>query len=416
MIRKNYHWVILLVGCVEMLIFGGLLNCFGVFIIPICDDFQVPRSSLSLADMPYYFVSALGNMVSGFLFQRFGYKKTAVAGLGCVILSFLIIAFSPNLTVFSLGKMLVGIGSGMCFTTGAVCLVKSWFFKHQGLMIGMISMCSGLGGSFMAIFMTASTGAVGWRMTHILLGIVIAMIVLLYMILLRDTPEDMGLKPFGYGEEATKKKSGKVLWHGLPFDKWVRKPLPYLMAASTLMYCLAFYLGHSVLVPYFQDRGFSPEEASGFQSVFLFSLAGTKLLCGAASDKFGAKPIAVVCIVTAAAGQWILSTTAVPALCYAGVILTSVGSCMNTVMVPLLTAELFGYWSLDRLGGIFLGIVSFSNMFASLLANLIYESAGSYALGYRLAAITSCSLLAVYAVMFYMAKRIRVKETEALVA
>ncbi len=80
-IRQHYHWIVVSVGCLEMLIFGGLLNCFSVFIIPICEEFGVARSSYALADMPYYIVCTVSTMLSGFLFQRFGYKRVSTIGL-----------------------------------------------------------------------------------------------------------------------------------------------------------------------------------------------------------------------------------------------------------------------------------------------------------------------------------------------
>ncbi len=79
-------------------------------------------------------------------------------------------AIFQNLAGFALSKMLVGIGFGMSFTSGVICLVDCWFLKHKGLLIGILSMCSGLGGSVIAIALTATTEAIGWRMTHLLLA------------------------------------------------------------------------------------------------------------------------------------------------------------------------------------------------------------------------------------------------------
>ena len=112
-------------------------------------------------------------------------------------------------------------------------------------------------------------------------------------------------------------------------------------------------------------------------------------------------------MVCAVAGQWILGVTADPVLSYVGVLLFAIGLCMSSIMIPLLAAPLFGYQACLSVNGIFLAMASLATIFSSPISNLCYDKIGSYSPVFRVAAIANGVLIAVYFLMFAMAKRER---------
>ena len=408
-IRQNYHWVIALLAFLEMIVFGGLLNSASVYIIPISEALEVTRGAYALATMPYSITCTVSTMVSGYLFQKFGYKKSAIASLILITVSLVITATCRTLWGFCFSKILMGMGYGVCFTAGAVRIVKDWFFKHQGLVVGLVSMSSGLGGSLLTIILTELIADYGWRMANMITAAVMAVITLSYL-LLRDRPDEMGLRPFGFGQLPKNKKKARQedhSWAGFSFQELLRHPLFYVMCAATLTTCVMLYLTSGVVIPHFQDQGFSPADAAMYQSVYMLAVAVGKLLCGALCDKIGPKPITIACMVCAAAGQWILGVTADPALSYVGILLFAIGLCMSSIMIPLLAAPLFGYQACLSVNGIFLAMASLATIFSSPISNLFYDKIGSYSPVFRVAAIVNGGLIAVYFLMFAMAKRER---------
>lgn len=408
-IRQNYHWVIALLAFLEMIVFGGLLNSASVYIIPISDTLGVTRGSYSLATMPYSITCTLGTMFSGFLFQKFGYKKSAIVSLIVVAISLVLTGTCKTLAGFCFSKILMGLGYGVCFTAGTVRIVKDWFFKHQGLVVGVVTMSSGLGGSLMTIILTALIEKYSWRTANLAAALMIALVATSYL-LLKNKPEEMGLKPFGYGEISQNKKKARQedhSWPGFSFRELLRHPLFYVMTLSTLITCTTLYLTSGVLIPYFQDQGFPPADAALYQSIYMLALAGAKLLCGALSDRIGPKPVTIACMVCAVLGQGILSATADPTLCLVGTLFSAAGLSMSSIMIPLLAAPLFGYQACLSVNGIFLAMASLASIFSSPISNLFYDRLGSYCPVFRVAAIINAVMIAVYFVMFAMAKRER---------
>ena len=179
------------------------------------------------------------------------------------------------------------------------------------------------------------------------------------------------------------------------------------MCLATLVTCVMLYLTSGVVIPHFQDQGFSPADAAMYQSVYMLALAVAKLLCGALCDKIGSKPVTIMCMIGAAAGQGILGVTADPVLCYVGILLFAAGLCMSSIMIPLLAAPLFGYQACLSVNGMFLAMASLASIFSSPISNLFYDKLGSYCPVFRVAAVIDCVLIGVYFLMFAMAKRER---------
>ena len=408
-IRQNYHWVVAFLVFLQMIVFGGLLNSASVYIIPISETLGVTRGSYSLATIPYSITCTVGTMVSGYLFQKFGYKKSAIVSLILITLSLVLTATCKTIWGFCFSKIMMGMGYGVCFTAGAVRIVKDWFFKHQGLVVGLVSMSSGLGGSLMTVVLTALIEDYNWRVANMVTAVIMGVITLSYL-LLRDKPADMGLQPFGFGQLPKNKKKARQedhSWPGFSFQELLRHPLFYVMCLTTLTTCVMLYLTSGVVIPHFQDQGFSPADAAMYQSVYMLALAAAKLLCGTLCDKIGPKPVSIICMICAAVGQWILGVTADPILCYVGILLFAVGLCMSSIMIPLLAAPLFGYQACFSVNGIFLAMSYLASIFSSPISNLFYDKLGSYCPVFQVAGIMNAVLIGVYFVMFAMAKRER---------
>ena len=81
--------------------------------------------------------SMVSTLVTGFLLHRFGYRKSAIVSLISFAGGLMLLAFARSLTVIGIAYGIMGLSHGICTTAGAVWMVKSWFRKHQGLLLGI---------------------------------------------------------------------------------------------------------------------------------------------------------------------------------------------------------------------------------------------------------------------------------------
>lgn len=405
-IKKHYHWIVAALVFLEMIVYGGLINSASVFVQPMSLGLGVSTTSYSVAMMPYTVACFLGTCMSGFLFSRFGYKKTAIVSLVVVALSLVLTASATNIYVFCISKILFGAGYGACFTAGSVRIIKDWFHKHQGLVLGAVSMSTGLGGSLMTIVLSRVIQSNGWRSANLVAAVFIGVIAVLYL-LLKDRPEQLKLRPYGFGAAIKSKKvrSNGSEWPGYDLKEQLKRPLFYLMCLCVLVSCVCLYTTSSFMVPHFRAQGYSSDRAALYQSVYMLTLAVVKLLAGFLYDRFGPKPVMIACMLCGAAGQGILAYTNDPALCMVAVLLFAVGLCMSSIMIPLIAAPLFGYKACLSVNGIFLGLSSFASLFSNPISSMCYDRTGSYMPVYRVTSLVLIGVLAVYLLLFTMAKK-----------
>lgn len=406
-IKKHYHWIILTILFSEMIIFGGISNAIGVFTVPIVGDLGIGRGAYSIAASIKCLVSAVSTVLAAPLFRRIGYRKSVMISLVICAASSVLRGVSDSLALLLASQALYGVAVGALDTPGAVKTVDNWFRKHKGLILGFVSMATGLGGSIMSILLSNIITQYNWRIANFVLAGFYMGLMVLYLFL-RDRPEDMGLLPYGETEVLQKKKkqhSSLENWHGRSVQELFRRPEFYLMAICTFLTVFCARISSSTAIPHFQDLGYSAEQAAVFNSVLMLGLAFSKLGCGELCDILGARKIVMLCMACLVAGQALMGMASNLLIAYGSMALLSVGLVMWTIMVPLLTRPLFGYAPSDTLIGIFLGLVSLSGMLAEPLVNYLYDALGSYSPVYYGAAVLDLVLIGSYLLLFRLCDR-----------
>ena len=413
-LHKHYYWVIFAIVFLEITVYGGLLNCMSVFLLPTTQDLGISRGSYALAGSALYIASFFSNLSTGFLFKRFGYKKVCIFSLILSAVGMAVNSLAQGPLLIAVGRFMLGLGYGVCFTAGAVRIIQNWFHKHRGLLIGAVSMSSGLGGSLLTILLTAVMEGHSWQTAVLTVAALLIVVAVLYF-LLHDKPESMGLRPYGDAQDlSTSQKAPKEhgQWEGLTLSQWLRKPAFYLMILCTLGSCVSLTMASSVIIPHFQDNGYSSADAAMYQSILMLSLAFIKLLFGGLSDRIGSRAVTVICMVFACLGHVFMSNISTPAFGLAGVLCLAAGSNMTALMVPLLVPPLLGYRASSVLTGVFLGVASLSSAFSQPLSNLLFDQIGSYSPVFRVIAIVDLALIGMYLLLYAMTGRIRKKTAQ----
>ena len=414
-LKRNYHWIIALIMFFEMILYGGYLNTISIFTIPISESLGISRSSYAMSQLLRNCTSFFSTLLVASICQKFGFRKIGILCLVLGAATIVAVGLSHCYALTSVAYCLFGLTMGFLGTTGAVRIVKDWFHKRQGTVLGVITMATGFGGSILTKILTGITTRYSWRHAHFFVAGFFIILALLFLFL-RNRPEDIGLQPYGFGTEPKKKKTADPAhteWAGHSFRELVRLPHFYLMILCIFLSCLCTYLSFCVIVPHFQDRGYSVDEATNFHSVLLLALSFAKLFGGWLSDRIGIKKVALLIMAIAALGQWLLASPQNSATGYVGVILLAIGLIVTTIIPPLLTMPLFGYRAFGTITGIFMAMISLGGMLASPLANLTYDYLGSYTPAFRAAAIMDVVLIGLFLLLFFLCDRDKIKQLAA---
>lgn len=404
-VRNHYHWVIAVVVFLQMIVFGGIINSYSVYLIPITEDLGISRGLYSFGLVAQYIAVTFSTMATTFLFRRIGYRKTVCGSLAVLAVAMVIGSVCREAYLFIFSKLLFGIGYGACHTAGAAWITKAWFHKHHGTVLGVVTMGTGFGGSIFSVFLTDIMERLDWRWAHIASAGLLVITMLLMLLLLRDMPEQIGLKPYGddltHAKEHRHKRKEK-LWPGISVQETQRHPAFWMMTVGVLVVCICVCGASNVIVPHLQDKGYTPMEAARLQSVYMLALAVTKLLCGWISEKIGGKALGVICIGCAVAGLWMLTDLSSSALAYLAVMIFSVSLTMTSVTVPLLTESVFGTETSTSILGTVLGVSSLASVVASPVTNICYDMLGSYDPIFKVTAIVNLAMIGLMLVVFRM--------------
>ena len=404
--KKHYHWLIAALVLLQLAVYGGINNNLTtLFFLPVSQDLGISRSVFSISASLKAIASVLGTFLSGTVLVRLGYRKSAFAFLLVGTTALCILAGSNNMILYGIGCVIWGLADGVCINAGPPRVVSAWFHRHQGAVLGAVSSATGLGASVLCLLLSGIIEKAGWKNAYLTAAVLMGIVALLILLLVRDRPEEKGLKPFGEGQRIVKKKEGNDHWIGYTFQQMRRAPAFYLMIVFTFVSC--FFSGGilAIMIPHLQDVGLSASQAASMQSTMMLALAGVKFGCGFFSDKVGAKWVALFCLACTGISAALFPFVTTPALALISAIVYSASLPLTSVMVPLLSSALFGYRAQASCLSIVMAIISLASIVSGPTANMIFDKFGSYDPFFWICAVGSAASVVLYPVMYRLAAK-----------
>ena len=193
-----YGWFV--VAGIVLVTFGisGGIFSFGVFLKPMKDEFGWSTASLALAFAITFMLSGLLRPVAGYLADRYSPKTAALSGVAIMGTMLLLIPFVQNLAQLYLFFAIMAIGVTLGMGPVLTKVVSDWFYQRRGFTLGIVNGA----GSFGAMILVPGTSLflvlADWKQAYWFLGVLLLAVVLpAGYILIRNRPQDMGLRPMG---------------------------------------------------------------------------------------------------------------------------------------------------------------------------------------------------------------------------
>jgi sugar phosphate permease len=397
----HYAWVVVGVTFLVLLVAAGVRTAPAVLITPLHNEFLWSRGDISFAVAVSLIWFGLGGPVAGTLVDRFGPTRVMLGGLSLVAIGMALMLLLQNLWQLHLfWGVVVGIGTGATANVLGATIAQRWFKTHRGLVVGLLGGAAAAGQLVFLPVMMELTSATGWRGAVIGASLAVGLMLLPVLLLMRDSPQTVGLRP--YGDDGSQPAVG-------PTEPLARTTLA--QAARTRdfwLLALSFFIcGYTTngligthLLPHALEIGFSNVAAASVVGVMgMMNIIGT-LASGWLSDRFDNRLLlatyyglrAVAIAMLPFVGD--LTTFLVFAVIYGLDWIATVPPTVN------LTAKRFGQASL----GTIYGWIFFSHM--------VGAAAGAYAggvlrdvLGDYSVAFYSAALLGFVAAAFSMAVR-----------
>ena len=196
--RLHYAWIAAGVTFLTLLAAAGARATPGVILVPLGNEFQWSRATVSSIVSINIFLYGLVGPFAAALYQRFGLKRVMMAGMVMLALGYGLSTVATKYWQFVvLWGVVVGIGSGMAATVLGAAVANRWFTQRRGLVMGLLTASTATG---QLVFLPGLASVVtthGWRGAPLVVAGATLLVIPIIWWLMRDNPRDVGLRAYG---------------------------------------------------------------------------------------------------------------------------------------------------------------------------------------------------------------------------
>ncbi len=338
----------------------------------VIEEFGWTREQATLLASAKYATGAIFSIVAGRFIDIIGVRKVliTVSALGALaMVSFL---WTPNLTVYYLSGVLLGIASPGTIVAIKV-LISRTFHSSQGTAMGVAMLGTSVGSIIVPIAITFLIGEYGWRVAIAMMSLGVWLIALPMMIFFLTDKSFASSEP---AAEKSQRVSAAVTWG--PVKALMKKREFWLIALA--VFSVAFvdqgFVQHQVL--YLEvDLGMPAAfVAAGISAMGLIGIAG-RVFVGSIFDKLSAKGVSMLYLVLGAACLFALAAFN-PYIFTAFVVFRAVGHAAVLLDTTVLTKHTFGLENIGILFGVFTAVVNIGFALGPWFMGRMYTVTGSY--------------------------------------
>ena len=370
----------------------GVRNAFGIFVIPMSEEFGWTRTTISLAAASGFLINGITQPFLGHLFDRIGGRRVIVVGLVLIGICTLLLSLTFHilfmLVVFSFLLSTALSGPSL---TNTMALISKWFKRRRATAVSINTVGTSFGGLILVPFAMYFLQAAGWRMTWLILGLLILFLAVpLSLLFIRENPEALGLLPDGdreYQEQGEREKKEDYLGE-FEVDHWIKsfRSSPMWQLSAAYVVCgVTTGMISTHFVPFAIERGIPPGQAALIFGLMmgLNSLGG--IGAGVLSDKFGRKNVLAAVYLLRGIGYVMLVCIPSSLGMWAFAVAAGFSWVASVPLTSALTADVYGLRVLATISGVTFMCHQVGSFIMVLLAGFLFDLTGSYTLPFAIA-------------------------------
>lgn len=384
-----YGWFCVLGTFLVSASMGIQYSVFSLFVIPVTEELGCTRAQFTMILTIFSFIAMIESPIVGRLLTKVKVRTLLLMGAIGHIIVYVGYSFSHSITMFYVCAVILGLS---CQLSNAICInhvIGKWFIDKKGLATGIAFCGSGICLLIMSPLIQSIISNYGWRWGYRTIALGIFVFMGIALLLIREDPESMGLKPLGWEKKVEEVPANTVdavsSESGIMFRDALKTPAFYFTIIGLILMMIIPQAINPNLSPLLQNAGYTAMAAANVLSISNLLQIPAKLLLGIAFDKMNAYGIAIsegaimvlapLCCIACISGggaMWILLPLVV---CYA------FNYSLINMALPATAAAVFGRKDFTMF--VSLGIFSmlFANTFAGRIIAGSFDKTGSYAGG-----------------------------------
>lgn len=373
---------------------GITQNCFNLFSIEIMNELKFTASQVQVMNTIATLMTMVSALVVGTVFNKFSMRRAMPVYAICLTGGFFLYSTVNSLAQLYILSALVGFGRGGVAVVPCGLLMNNWFKEKRGFATGIALAGSTAGGFVFVRIANAIIASMDWRRAYMVLGVMAAVLIIPTVIfVIREKPEDKGLRPYGATEEDTA-SAVKAEFTGISRKKFL-KTSAFWMLGITFFLISAINMGlqNNVSIYLTMQKGQTRELAADVASILLLSQVVGKILLGSIYDKKGVKfgsaygcAVFLLSIVTI-----MLAGNKAFAIIFG--VIVGLALSMTTCTPPLLTSLAVGRREYSSIYGLLNAFATAGVALGPVIAGFIYDHTESYDLAWIIFAVVAVVIL-----------------------
>ncbi len=267
--KLHRSWLVCLGGGLALFTSMGLgMNIYSTYQPYIIALNNFTNAQGSLVTTVRSFFSILAMLATSWLVKKFGLRGTMVAGMICSVLAYVVFGLATTFPAYCVGGALSGLSYAMAGMIPLSFAISRWFDVRRGFALGLAASSTGVATIIAPTFVTQSIQARGLSATFFSEAVIMVVLTLLVVALVRNSPQELGLTPYGYGTEVNTATHSQKIPPISPAH-W------RMMLAASFLAGAPVGAGFAHLTVLYSTEGFSPD-----QITLLFSYLGVVLMFG----------------------------------------------------------------------------------------------------------------------------------------
>jgi MFS family permease len=309
-------------------------------------------------------VGPIFGFLAGWIVDRFGPRRMMMMGIVMAGGALVGLGWTSSLGMFYFFYFFNALGYVCGGPLPNQVLLTGWFDRSRGKAMGFAYLGIGIGGAIVPWISHALVQHFGWQVALRLLGVSIVVVSLPLALLVKEPPR--GRTNSGSASSA----SPMAAFTRVSFYLLTLGSMCSIAAVSGTQQNLKLFLS--------LDRHFTQRDAASVLSMVLtFSIVG-RLLIGWLADRFSKKYVMFLTYSLVAMGIPLLFLGSTPLTLYVSAAIFGIGLGGDYMIIPLVTAEIFGIEILGRLLGVVLAAGSIADAAAPWLIGRLRDTTGSY--------------------------------------
>jgi MFS family permease len=359
----------------------GIRYSFGVFFKSLSGEFDLSRAGTSGISAVYWVLCAFFALLGGWLLDKYGPRKIIM--LMGILTGISLVATSQARAAWQLYlsySLLLSGGTGAVYSV-IMTTTQRWFYKQRGTAVGIVSSGVGIGTIIMTPLSALLIDLFDWRMTYLMIGLVLGAILMLLSIPLKRDPAEMRLLPDGARQTfdiAIKNSADEPEAASLSLSQALKTMNFWLIAVIWFLWAFSLLLVLTHLVPHLTDIGIPATTAAVISGLIgIVSTAG-RLGAGWLSDKLDRKVVTIISILLQAGSLFLLAWSEQLWMFYLFAVIYAMGYGGLDPATLALVGDIFGTRELGKILGSLLVFWPLGAGVGSEVGGLLYDATGSY--------------------------------------